>query len=245
MELNQEKLEAFKSIVLKSGAHNSFEEGVCAMEAVAWLAGEKHADRPECACPALISFVQRLNDRWQEDERQLLKPYLLRLIGTKDKNTKARAELIVFRSITRILPIALDAAKLTDLSEKIRKLEVGNWAEAQALCREARDAARMARENSYKKAADADAAAYAAVAAYAYAAADAAAAAAVAADAAASVAAYVAAYAAVAADVAADAAAKPSVAYLAQTRKEARHKVIDATLAILDEAIELKATTTN
>jgi hypothetical protein len=32
-------------IVLKSGAHDSRESGVCALEAVAWFAGLPHSDR--------------------------------------------------------------------------------------------------------------------------------------------------------------------------------------------------------
>lgn len=41
-------------IVLKEGSHEARERGVCAMEAVAWLAGEKHSDAPRCACPVIL-----------------------------------------------------------------------------------------------------------------------------------------------------------------------------------------------
>ena len=33
---------------------------LCAMEMVAWLAGEAHSDEPECACPVLAAMVRAL-----------------------------------------------------------------------------------------------------------------------------------------------------------------------------------------
>ena len=68
--------EVFEELVLMPGAHVDVSRGLCAMEAVAWLAGEEHSDAPQCACPALTSIVQRLNDRWDHGQRQSLKPYL-------------------------------------------------------------------------------------------------------------------------------------------------------------------------
>ena len=35
-------------IVLDKGAHDTREDGVCVMEAVAWYAGEDHSDAPAC-----------------------------------------------------------------------------------------------------------------------------------------------------------------------------------------------------
>jgi hypothetical protein len=36
-------------LILKQGSHTAREYGMCAMEAVAWLAGEPHSDTPTCA----------------------------------------------------------------------------------------------------------------------------------------------------------------------------------------------------
>jgi hypothetical protein len=38
---------------LSHGSHDRREDGMCLMEAVAFLAGERHSDRPVCACPVL------------------------------------------------------------------------------------------------------------------------------------------------------------------------------------------------
>src|SRR5262245_54913746 len=75
-----------ESLVLLRGSHDGrMKDGkptVCAMEAVAWLAGEGHTDHPVCVSPVLGAYVRRLNDVLDERGRQRLKPYLPRLIGT-------------------------------------------------------------------------------------------------------------------------------------------------------------------
>jgi hypothetical protein len=65
-------------IVLKSGAHDSRESGVCALEAVAWFAGLPHSDMPACVCPVLRAFVIAWNDGIPDDARRtaLLKPFI-------------------------------------------------------------------------------------------------------------------------------------------------------------------------
>lgn len=42
-----------RTVKLTYGGHESRERGVCLMEAVAWMAGEPHSDRPSCTDPAL------------------------------------------------------------------------------------------------------------------------------------------------------------------------------------------------
>src|SRR5690348_11325241 len=81
----EDRLPALETIHLSSGAHESFEAGVCAMEMVAYLAGEPHSDAPECACPVLTSFMVAWNDGLPSDAERdrLLKPFLPRLIGTR------------------------------------------------------------------------------------------------------------------------------------------------------------------
>lgn len=58
----------FFGIDLRRGAHTSREQGVCAMEAAAWLAGEPHSDQPQCACPVIAAFVIAWNDALPTDE---------------------------------------------------------------------------------------------------------------------------------------------------------------------------------
>lgn len=68
---------------LKGGAHTSPQTGVCAMEAVAWLAGEEHGDKPDCACPLIGDMVRTINDVISDKQRQRLIPFLPRIIGSK------------------------------------------------------------------------------------------------------------------------------------------------------------------
>ncbi len=54
-------------ISLKHGMHDSRQDGVCALEAVAWIAGEPHSDHPKCACPVLSDFLRKWNDDLPND----------------------------------------------------------------------------------------------------------------------------------------------------------------------------------
>jgi len=71
-------------LTLAKGAHTARDQGVCAMEAVAWLAGEPHSDRPACTCPVIGTFVRRWNDDLRDaDRNRLLLPLLPSLVGTR------------------------------------------------------------------------------------------------------------------------------------------------------------------
>jgi hypothetical protein len=67
---------------LSAGRHARPEQGRCAMEWVAHLAGETHSDRPECVSPVLGAFARSWNDALEDTTRQRLRPYLGRMIGT-------------------------------------------------------------------------------------------------------------------------------------------------------------------
>lgn len=64
------------------GSHSTADDGLCLMEAVAYIAGEPHSDHPACASPVLSAIGRSLNDRFRDDERQLLVPLIPRLVGT-------------------------------------------------------------------------------------------------------------------------------------------------------------------
>lgn len=73
-----------KTIYLSFGAHTTREDGMCLMEAVAFLAGEPHSDRPECACPVIGRIARTLNDSCNDDERQsIIGALQWRIVGTK------------------------------------------------------------------------------------------------------------------------------------------------------------------
>src|SRR5688572_9971872 len=79
---------------LKSGSHSSREAGMCANEWMAYLAGEDHSDSPKCVDPPLRAFAMSLNDQWNDEQRQKLRPYLARCIGTaNDGRTEERGWL--------------------------------------------------------------------------------------------------------------------------------------------------------
>ena len=75
----------FFGIDLRKGSHQGREDGVCAMEAVAWLAGEPHSDQPQCACPVIAAFVISWNDSLptDEDRNRILKPFIPKLVGSR------------------------------------------------------------------------------------------------------------------------------------------------------------------
>ena len=70
------------TLVLAHGSHNSRDEAVCVMEAVAWFANEPHSDHPQCASKVLTAFLMSLNDAWDDEHRQTLKQYIPRVVGT-------------------------------------------------------------------------------------------------------------------------------------------------------------------
>src|SRR4051794_25402846 len=68
---------------LASGAHSSPEEGMCAMEAAAWIAGERFSDHPKCVSPVIGAFMRSWNDALPDSVRTaLLLPLILKTIGT-------------------------------------------------------------------------------------------------------------------------------------------------------------------
>jgi hypothetical protein len=96
------------SYELKNGSHESREAGMCAMEWVAYLAGEEHTDSPVCVDPPLRSFGISLNDNWDDEQRQKLRPYLARCIGTAgDGRTEERGWLAMDWLIREFTPAFL------------------------------------------------------------------------------------------------------------------------------------------
>ena len=108
--MDWQQLAIFK---LVRGSHASVEYGLCAMEAVAWLEGLEHSDRPACTCPVIGAYVRALNDQVHDEERQRLIPYLPRLVGTVSPDYEwARARYLVSQSLGRAWPIALRLVNL-------------------------------------------------------------------------------------------------------------------------------------
>lgn len=74
---------------LSAGSHEDPADGRCAMEWIAYLAGEPHTDDPKCVDPKLRQVLMGLNDSLDDVNRQRLRPYLARAIGTANDGLHA------------------------------------------------------------------------------------------------------------------------------------------------------------
>jgi hypothetical protein len=108
---------------LAKGSHSTEADGRCAMEWVAYVAGEPHSDRPVCVSPVLQTFCIRLNDTLDDQTRQRLRPYLGRCIGTAgDGRDEERAWMCADWLLREYVPAFLDAAKLHEQAQNMRSL---------------------------------------------------------------------------------------------------------------------------
>jgi hypothetical protein len=108
------RLERVQALTLDSGGHNSPDDGMCVMEAVAFVAGEPFSDHPKCACPVIGAFMRAWNDGLPEVERNtLLRPFIPRLVGTR--STKAveqrRADMALDWGVRVQAPAFLDLSE--------------------------------------------------------------------------------------------------------------------------------------
>ena len=69
---------------LDRGKHDppNGEFAACIVEAAAWVAGEPWSDHPECVCPVIGAFCREWNDAMDDEDRQILLPYVTRIVGT-------------------------------------------------------------------------------------------------------------------------------------------------------------------
>ena len=140
---------------LTYGSHTNREDGMCLMEAVAYLAGEPHTDAPACACPMLTAYAVALNDAMGTgpDGDALRARYLHdlapMLVGSRAPEVEqARAFVLADYAVRVFAPLALDAAGLGDKAADLRALnavvdEQSAW-DAGAAADDAADAAAWA-----------------------------------------------------------------------------------------------------
>ena len=139
MTITPDRLSGFEAMSLDQGGHESFDDGHCAMEVVAWLAGEGHTDAPTCASLVLRRYTIALNDRWDDTRRQALKPYLPRMVGTgNDGKDELREELAARFLVDRLLA---DWLNLADLGHLTESLQGKTGAELRAALREVNEKA--------------------------------------------------------------------------------------------------------
>ena len=145
-----------KVIHLEKGSHPSPEEGMCLLEAAAYLAGEPHSDHPECVSTVIATFGRHWNDHLDDADRdRLLLPLLPKLIGTAGGDEK-RLSLLALDWLLRVYtPAWLDLAE-PEHAEKLREMPEVTEKNAHTfapVCREARSAAWSAAESAARSAA--------------------------------------------------------------------------------------------
>src|SRR6185437_7430485 len=109
-------------LMLMSGAHRKTQKEFCVMEAVAYVAGEPWSDHPSCACPVLSAFMRSWNDSLDDQARQRLKPYILRLVGTNDGNSDRRGWMFLDWLSRECAAEFLELAGLGEHSVALRSL---------------------------------------------------------------------------------------------------------------------------
>src|SRR5262249_25801473 len=97
---------------------------MCAMEAAAWLAGESWTDSPNCVSPVVAAFLRSWNDSLPQDDRQMLKPYVVRSIGTNtgERDDEKRAWLATDWLVRECAPAFLRLARLVEHAEALESL---------------------------------------------------------------------------------------------------------------------------
>lgn len=114
------------SIVLEWGSH-AHRDGMCVMEAVAWVAGEPWTDSPECASPVIAGFMRVWNDTLPDDQRQMLKQWVLPMIRSRgsDAIEEKRAWMVADWLVGEIMPVWLRAAGLDGFAAKFVGVSAG------------------------------------------------------------------------------------------------------------------------
>ena len=111
------------TIVLYRGSHNAGNE-MCAMEAVAFVAGEAWSDHPACASEVIGRFLRCWNDDLNADGRQILLPYIRRIVGTRaGPEIERQRQWMCTDWLVRVhAPAWLEAAGLTEQANALREL---------------------------------------------------------------------------------------------------------------------------
>ena len=78
---------------LDRGAHDEPREGLCIMEAIAYLTGDDHTDHPECVCPTIGKWARLINDKLDDPLRQDLWRYVPAMSASRPADRKAAGKL--------------------------------------------------------------------------------------------------------------------------------------------------------
>jgi hypothetical protein len=127
MSVIEDRLPYLEPLKLGRGSHDPPSNGLvnaCVMEAVAYVAGEPFSDHPECASPVITSFLVSWNDSMNNVDRQMLKPYIVRLVGTNtgSRHEEQRAWMLTDWLARECAPAWMRLAGLTGQAELLESL---------------------------------------------------------------------------------------------------------------------------
>jgi hypothetical protein len=164
INIDTSRLDHVNKLSLKNGAHDPQEvaKRVCVMEAVAYVAGEKWSDSPECACPVIASFMRSWNDGLptDADRNRLLRGFIPRLVGSRSTNVvQLKRSYMALDWFARVYtPAFLELAGFKDHADLCRNLvELTNDVSCEAansVLSAAESAARSAAESAARSAAE-------------------------------------------------------------------------------------------
>ncbi|MBJ7595594.1 MAG: hypothetical protein JF886_12180 [Candidatus Dormibacteraeota bacterium] len=108
-------------VQLQKGRHRRPDDGVCAMELVAWMSGERHSDHPQSVSPIIAAFTRSFNDSLDAEPRQRLGALTARMIGTRGTRWEEaeRCQVLWDWMITTAVPAWLAAAQRPDLAAAV------------------------------------------------------------------------------------------------------------------------------
>jgi hypothetical protein len=122
--------------------------GFSAMEAVSFAAGEPWSERPRCASPTITEWMIAWNDGLDDGERQQLRRYIWRLVGSRGSPAEERARrwMVADWLVRSYAPAWLaaaglrgQAASLADLPSLVGETDVrAAWPTVKAVSRVAR-----------------------------------------------------------------------------------------------------------
>ena len=107
---------------LDRGAHKSPGDGMCLVEAAAYVAGRPHTDHPPCVSPVIGAFCRSWNDSLSDEDRQMLVPYVERILDTNTGpgDDEKRAWLATDWLVRECAPAWLRLAGLTTVADITR-----------------------------------------------------------------------------------------------------------------------------
>jgi len=119
-------LTSLDDLTIAYGSHRAAEDGMCVMEATAYIAGEKFSDHPKCTSEFITSLCISFNDRLPSNAERdrYLKPLIPKLIGTRttDADDETRRRMALNWVVRNRFPAYLRLAGLTAEAEQLEQL---------------------------------------------------------------------------------------------------------------------------